>query len=92
MFFKGSRYTSVKDHTITDSEGRVIQYKGIRFTPQTEGQLEHTVSEGERLDHIAFNFYKDSEQYWRICDANEALKPDDLVNEPGKTISIPPAK
>lgn len=92
MFFKGSRYTQVKDHTITDSEGRVNHYKGIRFIPQTDGQMEYTISEGERLDHIAFNFYKDSEQFWRICDANEASIPDDLTSEPGKTIRIPPVK
>jgi hypothetical protein len=92
MFFKGSRYTTVKDHTITDSEGRKINYKGIRFIPQTNGKLEYTVNEGERLDHVTFKIYKDSEQFWRICDANEVMIPDDLVKKPGNTIRIPLVK
>lgn len=92
MFFKGSRYALVKDYQITDTTGRVVNYKGIRFTPQTEGQTEYTVKDGDRLDHIAFNVYNDSEQFWRICDANEVMVPDDLVKESGKKIRIPPIK
>lgn len=92
MFFKGSRYTSIKNHTITDSQGREIQYKGIRFIPNTKGQLEYEVKEGERPDHLAFKFYKDPEQFWRICDTNKVFKPEELVIDPGRIIHISPVK
>ena len=92
MFFKGSRYTCVKDHTITNPEGRKIQYKGIRFIPKIDGQLEYVVNEGERPDHLAFKFYKDPEQFWRICDTNKVFKPEELVIDPGRIILIPPVK
>ena len=38
-------------------------------------------STDERLDHIAWQHYRDPERYWRICDANRALWPDDLLEE-----------
>ncbi len=91
MFFKGSRYATVGEHKITDSDGREIHYKKIRFIPKTEAQMGHTVHQGERLDHIAHRYYQDPERFWRICDANLAMWPDDLVAEPGRTIRIPPS-
>ena len=89
MFFKGSRYATIHEHEITDRNGRVIRYKAIRFIPETKAQMTYTVSQGERLDHIAFLYYKDPERFWRICDANNVMNPDDLVEEPGKEIVIP---
>lgn len=92
MFFKGSRYTNVDDHEITGDKGRVIRYKKIRFIPETGALRVHTVSQGERLDHIAHRYFRNPERFWRICDANYALWPDDLVVEPGRTILIPPSE
>lgn len=92
MFFKGSRYANVGEHEITDSKGRVIRYKKIRFIPETKAQMGHTVSQGERLDHIAHRYYRAPERFWRICDANRALWPSDLIAEVGQTILIPPSE
>ncbi|HYJ93740.1 MAG TPA: LysM domain-containing protein, partial [Vicinamibacterales bacterium] len=39
---------------------------------------EHVVVEGERLDLIAAKYLGDSEQFWRICDANGAVRPAEL--------------
>jgi nucleoid-associated protein YgaU len=89
MFFKGSRYEDVEDGELKDSTGREIRFKKIRFIPKTKGQVVHTVNEGERLDHIANQYYRNPERFWRICDANEAMKPEELVEEPGKKIVIP---
>ncbi len=79
MFFRGSRYENVGNHEITDSKGRVIRYKKIRFIPGTEARMLHGVNQGERLDHIAHTYYRDPERFWRVCDANLAMWPDDLV-------------
>jgi nucleoid-associated protein YgaU len=91
MFFKGSRYEKVDDEELTDSKGREIRYKKIRFIPETKPQKAHIVSQGERLDHIAYRHYRDPERFWRICDANDAMWPDDLL-EVGDTLLIPASK
>jgi hypothetical protein len=90
VFFQGSRYANVGEHDITDGKGRVIRYKEIRFLPEARARFSHILSDGERLDHIAYRFYWDPETFWRICDANLALWPDDLISEAGRTLLIPP--
>lgn len=89
MFFRGSRYADASEHQITDNQGRVIRYKRIRFIPETAAQFGHKVSQGERLDLVAFQAFRNPERFWRICDANDALWPPDLVAEPGRIIRIP---
>ena len=90
MFFKGSRYEKVNEAEITDTAGRVIKYKRTRFIPDTPAIRQHTVLQGERLDIIAFKYFQDSELFWRICDANKAILPDELIAESGQQILIPP--
>jgi nucleoid-associated protein YgaU len=91
VFFKGSRYTAVAEHEITDERGRVLRYKGIRFMPDSPADLGYVIQQGDRLDLVAHRAYRDPERFWRIADANRALWPPDLVAEPGATILIPPA-
>jgi len=92
MFFKGSRYEVVGETQLTDKQGRVIRYKKIRIIPATTAQAGHRVDQGERLDHIAHLHFRDPERFWRICDLNQSLWPDDLVSEPGRIILIPAAE
>ncbi len=92
MFFRGSRYATVGEHEIADSKGRVIRYRKVRFIPDTRAYVAHVVSQGERLDHIAHHHYREPERFWRICDANRAMWPGDLVEETGRTIPIPPSE
>jgi hypothetical protein len=92
MLFKGSRYSGVGEATLTTPDGREIRYTRTRFIPQTTGRFGHVVAESERLDHIAWRYYRDAEHFWRVCDANNVLWPDDLVDEAGKTIVIPPSE
>ena len=89
MFFRGSRYEAIPDAELTTTDGRVIRYKRVRFIPDTRGVLPHLVTQGERLDLIAYQVYRDPEQFWRICDANLALRPADLVTEPGRRLGLP---
>jgi len=91
MFFKGSRYAKVPDAVISDGSGREVSYKTTRFIPDTPALVGHTVVGGERLDHIAWQQYRDAERFWRICDANHALWPDDLL-EVGRVIRVPPSE
>ncbi|MFY9820638.1 MAG: hypothetical protein WAM82_04600 [Thermoanaerobaculia bacterium] len=89
MFFRGSRYEPVPEAELTTPEGRTIRYKRVRFIPDTPGSLTQKVNQGDRLDLIAYRTYKDPEQFWRICDANLATLPEELVEEPGRRLLIP---
>lgn len=91
MFFKGSRYEKVPTRTLTDPSGRVIAYKSTRFISPTQPMEGHLVAADQRFDHIAWLHYRDPLRYWRICDANEALWPDDLL-EPGAILRVPPVE
>ena len=92
MFFKGSRYAKTGDLTWTSPDGREVRYKKIRFIPAANATTGHIVHRGERLDHISNRYYRDPERFWRIADANVAMWPDELIEEAGRTILIPPAE
>lgn len=91
MFFKGSRYAKVPEAEITAASGRVVRYKRTRFIEETAAQVGHRMIQGQRLDHIAWEYYRDPERFWRICDANRALWPADLTASAG-VLLIPPSE
>jgi hypothetical protein len=90
MFFEGSRYIDVPTAELVDERGRRVRYKTVRFIGPASRRWTHAASEGERMDHVAHRYYRDPERFWRICDANRALWPDDLLAEPGTLLKIPP--
>jgi len=50
---------------------------------------ELSVGQGERLDVLSARAIGDAEQFWRICDANDAMYPPDLVAVPGQRLRVP---
>jgi hypothetical protein len=91
VFFKGSRYEKVPEASIIDATGREIRYKTTRFITDPQAIGGHRVQNGERLDHMAWQHFRDPERFWRICDANRALWPDDLLEE-AAILRIPPSE
>lgn len=89
MFFRGSRYEIVPTATLETADGRVIQYKRVRFIPTTVGTLPMIVQQGDRLDLLSWQMYRDPEQFWRLCDAAEAMRPEDLTAVPGTRLKAP---
>ncbi len=89
MFARTSRYASVIDATFQDPSGRQIAYKLLRITPATTQMTTHAVAQGDRLDLVSYQYYGDPEQFWRICDANNAQRPDDLTAQAGVQLIIP---
>lgn len=86
-----SRYAGIEIARIEDAAGREIVYLRRRFVPPPERFAllqEHTVSEGERLDVVTARYMDDPGQFWRICDANRAMRPDDLTATPGRRLRI----
>lgn len=92
MFFRGSRYEGVEEAIFVSPAGQEIRYKRLRFTPDARALQSYRVAQQDRLDLIAFRFYQDPEQYWRICDANRAFLPADLTRETGFRLIIPLAE
>lgn len=93
MFEPTSRYYDIETVKMTVGEGepRVISYKRRRLIPSGEGMttlVEHTVTQGDRLDNLAARYVGDPEQFWRICDANDVLRPEELTEEIGRIIKI----
>ena len=92
MFEPTSRYAALPTAELVTADGRRSRYVMRRFLPQaaTSGAAaEVVVTEGDRLDLIAARTLGDPEQYWRICDANDAMDPAELVAEPGTRLRVP---
>ena len=89
MFFRGSRYEGVTTAELTTADGRLIQYKRVRYIAPGPAALAYRTRQGDRLDLVAYQFYRDPEQFWRICDANTALQPAELIAEPETLLAVP---
>ncbi|MBV8299832.1 MAG: hypothetical protein JO083_09855 [Candidatus Eremiobacteraeota bacterium] len=89
MIFKGSRYQNVGTYTATDASGATVTALRIRFIPPTPAGFFHAFVAGERLDVLAYNYYRDAQKSWLIADANAPVDPDDVL-EIGRRIAIPP--
>jgi hypothetical protein len=92
MFDLGSRYANLPTATLTDRDGRAIAYVRRRFLPHGSVMpllVEVRVAPGDRLDLIAARTLGDPEHFWRICDANDALDPWALIEEPGRALRVP---
>ena len=92
MFEQNSRYYKIETATLIDPGGREVAYKRRRFLPRAEELqtlVNVTVVQSDRLDLIASRTLGDPEQFWRICDASDAMNPPDLLAEPGKTVRVP---
>ena len=90
-FPNNSRYHGIETAEYTSPDGRTSVYVRRRFVPAADSlQLleEHTVQDRERLDHIAEQHFADPELFWRICDGNDALRPEELVETPGRRLRI----
>mgnify|MGYP001765753546 CR=1 FL=1 len=90
-FPPNSRYHAVPTAVHTMPDGTRVSYVRRRFIPPSERLTvlqEHAVVQGERLDHLASRYFGDPELFWRICDANGAMRPSDLTDEVGRRLRI----
>lgn len=85
-----SRYHGIGLKSFTGPAGVPIPYLSRRLVPAPErfaALSEHRVQQGERLDRIAAAQIGDPTQFWQLCDANAAIKPEEL-EVPDKPIRI----
>lgn len=91
LFTATSRYFGLETTTMTSADGKQIVYLRRRFLPSpARFQLlqEHTVTQGERLDNVAAHYLGDPELFWRIADANNAVRPQELLETIGRKLRI----
>ncbi len=92
MFEYTSRYYNLEQKKIESARGRTITYVKRRFLPQGKeipvlGEV--IINEGDRLDLITYQTLGEPEQFWQICDANNAMNPVELTEELGSSLVIP---
>lgn len=91
LFPPESRYHGIPSVQMTRPDGTLLVYLRRRFLPQPELLAllqEHSVVEGDRLDNLAAQYLGDPTQYWRICDANGAMRPDESIETVGRRLRI----
>ncbi len=74
MFSKLSRYRPLPNAVTVDVGGASAESKTLRLLPAVTGTQQHTVEETDRLDHLAYKYYRQTTRWWRICDANPEIE------------------
>lgn len=91
LFPPTSRYHGLQAAQHELADGRKVAYVRRRFLPDPEGLSvidQHEVTAGDRIDNLAARYLGDPLQYWRICDANRAVRPDELTAAAGRRLNI----
>ena len=86
-----SRYAGIETAVFVDADGVERVYLRRRFVPPPERfalLVEHRVKPLERLDNVTAEYLDDPEQFWRLADANRAMRPEALTEAPGRLLRI----
>lgn len=86
-----SRYYGLPLLERAAADGRRILYVRRRFIPPASAYApigEHLVARGDRPDTIAAAHLGNPELFWRVCDANNVMGSDELIDTPGKRLRI----
>jgi hypothetical protein len=90
-FPPNSRYHGIETVTRVAADGSVQTYLRRRFVPDPALLARfdvHRVVQGDRLDLLAAAYLGDPELFWRICDGNGAMRPDELVETIGRRLRM----
>ena len=91
LFPPSSRYHGLPIQKMVRPDGREVAYVSRRFVPLQENFetiRERRIVQGDRIDNLAYEILSDPEQFWRLCDANNVLDPQQLTAEVGRAIRI----
>lgn len=86
---RDSRYARSEPVVVDDGAGNAIQLSQLREIPERASVLHVTPDQSDRLDLLAFRYYRDPLLFWLLCDAGPHLDPFDVV-APGEPVAIPP--
>jgi preprotein translocase subunit SecD len=91
MFTPTSRYAGIDTAETELAPGRTVRYLRRRFVPPADRFVllqEHVVVAGDRLDNVTAAYLGDPEQFWRVADANGAMRPEELTEQVGRRLRI----
>ena len=82
-----SRYVTTPTYVVTDHRGRLVTVVAVppHVTEQIAGI--HVLRQGQRPDHLAYQYLDDAAGFWRIAEANDAMQSEWLSEQP--EIAIP---
>jgi len=86
-----SRYYGLETRTYVTPDGVEVPYFPRRILPDPTRLAEigqHVVVQGERPDTIAAGELGEPELFWRLCDGNYALQPEELVARSARRLRI----
>jgi hypothetical protein len=86
-----SRYSSTGTALLTLPDGRTVAYRLRRFLPQGKSLpvlAEVRAARDERLDLFTHRTIGDPEQFWQVCDANDAMRPEDLTAGESRSLRV----
>ncbi|SHN13598.1 hypothetical protein [Cryptosporangium aurantiacum] len=89
MIDRRSRYATTPVVPVDDEWAGSQPLLALRATPASNAVLSIQPTDTDRLDLLAWRFYRDPTRFWRICDAATEPDPFDVV-VPSEPISIPP--
>jgi hypothetical protein len=92
MFDEKSRYVGLPTKQLTLPDGRTVAYVSRRLLPPPEAYVTAggvTVTDSDRVDHLANRHLGAPAAYYQIADANEAIHPEELTETPGRRVRIP---
>jgi hypothetical protein len=85
-----SRYYGVGSNVMASGNRQIPSWQR-RFLPSVDQftviQVD-TVVDGDRIDNVSASTLGDPLAFWRLCDSNNAMRPDDLTATPGRRIKI----
>jgi hypothetical protein len=93
MIGRESRYANCGTDVYETADGTRVLYLRRRFLPAGEDVPSsrdfETIDRSMRLDTVAALTIGDAQQFWRVCDANDALNPFDLLAENEGRLRVP---
>ncbi|MCX6223383.1 MAG: hypothetical protein NTV01_01285 [Bacteroidia bacterium] len=87
MFDDKSRYKKLPPYEVNDRRGRKVTVVPVPPAPEQSPLGRHLMKQGQRLDHLAKQYLDDPAGYWRICEINGVMLPEELSGE--REIIIP---
>jgi hypothetical protein len=87
VFTKGSRYLNAGTYSVPGPTGATVTVTRLPLPTVRPVRGWHPVTDGQRLDLIAYQYLKDPTAFWMLCDANGTPAPSALAAHP--LVAIP---
>ena len=87
MFDAKSRYVKLVPYLVSDHRGRQVAVVPVPPAPAQATLGTHLLREGQRVDHLAHQYFDNPAGFWRIAELNGVMLAETLTEQ--REISIP---